>query len=109
MTEDFVRHGTKPFTLPPSAIRAAAKADLGRCALNRKDAELGNWCSRRYAFLPRHVKNAKTVDDLLLRAAQDAAEMSGASDLAEIESSSERYWLYTHPEQLQKAIGLCDD
>lgn len=109
MTEDFVRHGTKPFMLPPSAIRAAAKADLERCELNRKDSALGNWCSRRYAFLPRHVKNAETVDGLLSRAAEDAAKLSGASDLAEIETSSERYWLYTHPEQLEKAIGLCDD
>lgn len=61
--------GTRAFTLTPHALVSTARADLAKRARNKSDG--GFIGTERYAFLPEHVRNAKSPVGLLAKAIAD--------------------------------------
>lgn len=96
-----LRHGTK-VELPIGAVIAAAKADIARYA-RWKDEDSGAkqggvWEGelRRYAFLPQHIRKARTPAELLLIAAQ-------APKVSEKTTVRNRAMIYQNPDLLVDA------
>lgn len=65
-------HGTRPVTLPPSALLRTAAKDIKRRAHNKAVliAEDGRRTDayKRYAFFADHVRTAKTPEDVIRKA-----------------------------------------
>jgi hypothetical protein len=71
MTIALARHGTKLAELKPSAIIAAARADLALRSEQFAGARGDGIPIRPYAFHRRHVRRATSVADLIARAIAD--------------------------------------
>lgn len=65
------KKGTRAMMLTPGSLVSTAKADLARRARNKQRAEKEDGGYERFAFLPIHVKNAKSVAGLLAKAISD--------------------------------------
>lgn len=65
-------HGTRAFRLPAGAIVSTAEHDLDSREYNKRYAagqEIGP--TRRYAFLAKHVRRAKTAAELIALAIKE--------------------------------------
>lgn len=93
-------HGTVAFTLPPGAITGAAKADLAAREHNRLVYRGKiNPPARRYAFVAKHVRKAKTPVELL-RLAQ--REPKAAKKTTKVNT----WRIYEAQDSLRRAIEL---
>lgn len=64
-------HGTRAISLSPHGVVSVARADLARRSRNMAAAAEGEHAFERFAFLPQHVKGAKSIAAVLLRAIRD--------------------------------------
>lgn len=88
-------HGTKAFSLPPSAVVSAAQADIALAAAKAESDEAIK--NRQYAFHREHVRRAKDAADLLKRALADLPRGVGSS-------KPNTRMLYSSPKLLRAAL-----